>query len=154
MQGVTTAIVAFLLLCIAMPQLVKNRPQYYAALGIVLAIIVVDALDNMIGSAKFAVLCYALIGFLQAADLLLLFLACGGLTVKELAGEMGNAIEVIRRGESSKEVIIPLSGEAYSAVRKKYDAPSAPASNAPVWPNVPNSPPPQEDTHGGSIPME
>jgi hypothetical protein len=154
MEGVTTAIVAFLLLCIAMPHLVKNRPQYYAALGIVLAIIVVDALNNMIGSPKFAVLCYALIGFLQAADILLLFLACGGLTVKELAGEMGNAIEVIRRGESSKEVIIPLSGDAYQSVRKKYENPPAPAASAPVWPNVTNPPAPKEDAHGGSIPME
>ena len=41
----------------------------------------------------------------------MLFTSCGGITPREFGGEMLNAIEVIRRGEDTKEVIIPLSGQ-------------------------------------------
>jgi hypothetical protein len=119
MNGVTTAIVAFIFVCLALPSLVKNKSQWYAALGISLLIILVDSFNHMVGSANFGVFCYVLTGFLQAAAILILVLACGGLTVKEMAGEVGQAYEVMRRG-GTREVIVPLSPDAYREVTQRY----------------------------------
>ena len=44
MHGVTTALVGFLLVCVVFPNLVKNRPQYYAAFAAVCLIVILDAL--------------------------------------------------------------------------------------------------------------
>ena len=110
MEGVTTAIVAFILLCVAFPRIVKVKPQFYAAFFAVLAIILLQALDSLFASAAFSRLAMLCIYGLQIVALLLLMLSAGGMTSRELMGEMGDAIEVIRRGESAKEVIIPIRG--------------------------------------------
>ena len=47
MQGVITAIVAFIFVCIVFPSLVKNRPQFYAALFLVLLAIFLDAVAGI-----------------------------------------------------------------------------------------------------------
>jgi hypothetical protein len=108
MEGVTTALVGFIFVSVVYPTLIKNRPQFYAALGMVCAIILLDSLGRMFLS--FAITAYCLAALLQIGTILLLFLAAGGLSVKQLAGELGNAYEVIRRGGEKKEVIIPLTG--------------------------------------------
>jgi hypothetical protein len=77
---------------------------------------------------------------LTIAALVLIVLATGGLSLKDLAGEFKSAIEVIRRGESDKEVIVPLTGETPKARRTEpreeerrvetietFAAPAAPA---------------------------
>jgi hypothetical protein len=109
MEGVTTALVAFIFVCVVYPQTVKNRPQYYAALAFICIIILLDGLAKMLSSSAFNVFVYATSAFLQVCSILLLFLAAGGITWRELAGDMSNAFEVIRRG-GEKEVIIPLTG--------------------------------------------
>ncbi|MEM7807954.1 MAG: hypothetical protein AAF561_07580 [Planctomycetota bacterium] len=48
---------------------------------------------------------------MQAGAVLLLFLSAGGLSVRGLSSEMLGAFEVIRRGETEKEVIIPIGGK-------------------------------------------
>ena len=53
MQGVTTAIVAFIFVCVIWPHLVRNRPQFYAALAAVLVVLLLDSLAAMIGSDGF-----------------------------------------------------------------------------------------------------
>jgi hypothetical protein len=114
MQGVTTALVAYLLTCVVFPNLVKNRPQYYAALAAVCFIIVLDAIAVAINPTSlqgFRVFAYTAVGFLQVGAILLLFLASGGITWRHLANDMRQAYEVIRRGGEDKEIIIPLSGE-------------------------------------------
>src|SRR5438270_14022256 len=118
MQGVTTAIVAFIFVCVIYPHLVKNRSQFYAALGLVLLVILLDAIAHMTagvgateGAGPIPRLMYVLSGFLQMGAILLLVLAAGGLTVKQLAGEVSETIEVIRRGDDRKTVIVPLRGE-------------------------------------------
>jgi hypothetical protein len=63
------------------------------------------------------------IGFLQLLALLLLVLCVGGLTVRELAGDMAKAYEVIRRGETEKEVIIPLTEQVPAPRRGRGDEP-------------------------------
>jgi hypothetical protein len=114
MQGVTTALVSFLFVCVVFPNLVKNRAQYYGAFAAICLIILLDALAIAIHPTEVAglrVFAYAAVAFLQIAAIVLLFLAAGGITWRELADDMKDAYEVIRRGGEEKEVIIPLSGE-------------------------------------------
>lgn len=111
MEGVTTAIVAFIFACVIFPHLVKNKTQFYGAFAAVVLIILLHSLNTMIGSVGFQVFAGALTGILQVCAIVLLFLAAGGLTLRELGAEMGRAYEVIRRGENEKTIIVPLSGE-------------------------------------------
>lgn len=112
MEGVTTAIVAFLFVCVVFPSLVKNKPQWYAALAAVLLVILLHALMWIFpGSAWLRGFTGFMTGLLQIGAILLLILSAGGLSARELAGEMKRAYEVIRRGEEEKEVIIPITGE-------------------------------------------
>lgn len=112
MHGVTTAIVAFVFVCIIFPQRVKNRPQFYAAFAFVIGVILLDSIGNIWDErAAFRVFAYAMCGLFQVAAILLLFLSAGGLTWRELGSEMAHAIEVIRRGEEEEEIIIPLTGQ-------------------------------------------
>jgi hypothetical protein len=111
MEGVTTAIVAFIFACVIFPHLVKNKTQFYGAFAAVLFIILLHSLNTMIGSVGFQVFAGAMTGLLQVCAIVLLFLAAGGITLRELGAEMGRAYEVMRRGENEKTVIVPLSGE-------------------------------------------
>jgi hypothetical protein len=111
MEGVTTAIVAFLFVCIVFPTIVKNKPQYYGAFAAIVAVIILNGLMYAIHSGAFDAFSYFMICLLQVAAMILLTLAAGGLTFRQLAGEVTEAIEVVRRGETQKEVIIPLTGQ-------------------------------------------
>src|SRR5688572_6124587 len=111
MEGVTTAIVAFIFACVIFPHLVKNKTQFYGAFAAVLLIILLHSLNTMIGAVGFQVFAGAMTGLLQVCAIVLLFLAAGGITLRELGAEMSRAYEVIRRGENEKTVIVPLSGE-------------------------------------------
>jgi hypothetical protein len=113
MEGITTAIVAFIFVCVIWPHLVKNKTQFYAAFAAVLLIILLNSLSVMIGgaSAGFQVFSGAATGLLQLAAIVLLFSGAGGISVKQLTGEMARAYEVIRRGEQEKTVVIPMTGE-------------------------------------------
>lgn len=112
MQGVTTAIVGFIFVCLVYPHLVKHKPQFYSALGLVLLIILFDAIAHLDASDKgtLAHVMYVLAALLQIVTIAILVLCVGGLTVRELAGEVANTVEVIRRGED-KPVLVPLRGE-------------------------------------------
>ena len=68
MQGVTTALVAFIFFCVIFPERVRNRPQFYAGLALVCAIILLDALAYMINGTEikaFRVFAYFAMAFLQ-----------------------------------------------------------------------------------------
>jgi hypothetical protein len=140
MEGVTAAIVAFLLTCVVFPTIVKNKPQYYAAFAAMLLVILLSGLEAVISTGAFHALATFLICLLQISALILLILSCGGLSWDELTGEVSEAIEVIRRGESEKEVIVPLRGEQPAV---KPDAPGPPEK-----PQV------KVQDAGGSVPME
>src|SRR5438128_1747920 len=102
MHGVTTALVSFLFVCVVFPHLVKNRPQYYGAFFVVCLIILFDAVGMAVSPTEvraFRVFTYTACAFLQVLAMLLLFLSAGGITWRQLAGDMAKAIEVIRRGE-------------------------------------------------------
>ena len=113
LDGVTTVLVGFLFVCLVLPSMVKSRPQFYAAMACLIGVIVLHTLQLMFGtSASFALGLGVGTGGLQVIAFLLLVLSVGGLTVRQLAGDMAKAYEVIRRGETKKEVIIPIGDQA------------------------------------------
>jgi hypothetical protein len=126
MHGVTTALVSFLFVCVVFPNLVKNKAQYYASLVIVCCIIVLDAIGWSVASGerptRWPAVIYGLCALLQVAAIVLLFLAAGGITWRELASDMKDAYEVLRRGEEKGEIIIPLSGEFARRQAEKYSS--------------------------------
>jgi hypothetical protein len=65
----------------------------------------------------FAVFCYFMIALLQVFAVVLSVMSAGGISARELAGEMVNAYEVMRRGEETKEVIIPIRGRVPGAAK-------------------------------------
>jgi hypothetical protein len=126
MQGVTTAIVAFLFVCLTFPSIVKNKPQYYAAFGTVVLVILLSGLEAIIDSPAFHAFATFAVCLMQISAMILLTLSVGGLTFKQFAGEVTEAIEVIRRGETQKEIIIPLTGQQ-PAKDKSETPPNPPA---------------------------
>jgi hypothetical protein len=100
LDGVTTVLVAFLFVCLIFPSIVKNRSQYYAALAGRHLVLVLHTLDAH--AAKVRRLpgpAGVFTGLLQIAALVLLVLSVGGLTARQLAGDMARAYEVMRRGK-------------------------------------------------------
>jgi len=143
-EGVTAAIVAFVFVCLVFPSLVKNRQQYYAALGAILIVIFLHALGLMIKAAGFIVFEGFITAILQIGAIVMLVLCVGGLTVRDFADDM---IEVVRRGEHEKEVIIPLPPhlQAQKEVRSA-EKEDAPRERINLTPDVPPEKP--------SIPLE
>ena len=173
MQGVTTALVLFVFACVLFPRLIDNRPQYYVGFVCVLLIIVLDAVANLLGgSADARGVLYLGIAVLQVAAIVLLFLSAGGLTVRGLTREMAGAFEVVRRGEKTKEVIIPIGGGKSGEGRKRavdtigeplprvdLDAETGGGGGGAAYPaRKPAAPPPPaktfDDDEDGPIPMD
>ena len=121
MEGVTTAIVAFILACVIFPRVIKNKPQYYGALCCVLLIILLGALNMMVAAAGFTRFVSVMTALLQIGAIVLLILSAGGLSMRDLAGDMAGAFEVVRRG-GDKEIIVPLRGEKPGAGRAEREA--------------------------------
>jgi hypothetical protein len=111
MTPITAIIVAFIFVCILFPRLVKNHAQFYTAFGLVLISMLLWTIATMFGNEGFGRFVMVMEGFLTIAALVMIVLSAGGLSLKDLTGEFKSAIEVIRRGDSDKEVIVPLTGE-------------------------------------------
>src|SRR2546430_5768348 len=60
----------------------KHKTQFYAAFTAVLVIILLHSLNVMIGTAGFQVFAGFLTGLLQLGAIVLLFAACGGVTLR------------------------------------------------------------------------
>jgi hypothetical protein len=120
MEGVTTAVVLFVFLCLAMPSLIKHRNQYYVAFFAIVGVIFLDAVAHMLpeSAAASRAVCYVMGAFAQIIAVVMMFLATGGLTFRALQGDM---IEVLRR-DGEKEVIVPLSDEAKQKIRANQEA--------------------------------
>lgn len=149
MQGVIAACVGFIFISVIFPQVIRNRPQFYAALGIILLSLLLQGLAITIGSAAFTRIVIGLTTIGVAASVLLLFLASGGITWGGLASEMKGAIELMRRGSTEKEVIIPENRRAAQAAQMERDVEQyiAGTSQAPPAPKPPTPP-------TGPIPLE
>ena len=154
MDGVTTALVAFILACVLFPHVIKNKPQYYGALAAVLLIILFNALGHLVGRPAFFRFVYVITALLQMGALFLLILSAGGLTVRDLAGELSETIEVVRRG-GEKEILVPLRGEPprpradrEAAARARLDPDAGPTPRAPS-----PVPEPRRDEDDRGIPL-
>lgn len=140
MHGVTTALVLFLFVCVVFPNLVKNRTQYYAALVAVCGVIFLDAIGMAVSSgvstAKFSVFAYVMGALLQISAIVLLFLAAGGITWRQLANDMLDAYDAMKRGDKRpRSLVIPIS---------KKPAASATPTPPTEQPFVETPPPAQE----------
>ena len=147
MDGVTTVVVGFLFVCLIFPRIVKNRNQYYAALTAILLVIGLHMLNLMIQSPGFGVFAGVLTGLFQIIAIVLLVLCVGGLTIRDLANDMGRAYEVIRRGEEEKEIVIPIPGQK----PKARNEPAAPPERINLTSEVQSPPKPEP---GSSLPLE
>lgn len=149
MEGVIAACVGFVFVSVIFPQVIRNRPQFYAALAIIVLSLLLQGLAIALGSVSFARVFTGLTTIGVAATVLLLFLSSGGITWGGLASEMKGAIEVMRRGSSEKEVLIPENRRAVEAARMQRDveqhlADSTQASPTPKPPTPPTGPIPLE----------
>jgi len=148
LDGVTTALVAFVLVGLVYPTVIKKRQQFFMIVGAVMLIILLHALTLMVRSTGLTVFAGILTGLLQIAGIALAVMSTGGMEAKDLAGELSRSYEVMRRGEETKEVIIPIGGaakaDASEAERVVYtiDTPPGPAKTS-------QTPPADQ-----SIPME
>jgi hypothetical protein len=111
MEGVTTAIVAFIFACLVWPDIVKNKAQFYSSIALVLLIVLFDAIGHMPDKeSALPHVMYVLAAILQMLAILVLVMCVGGLSPRELAGEVSETIDTLRHGES-KPVLVPLKGE-------------------------------------------
>jgi hypothetical protein len=108
MQGVTTAIVAFVFAGVIWPHVIKHRVQFYAALIVVCLIILFDSIARMWPNTNTALT--AVNGLLQVVGIVMCVLSTG-MSMKDLSGEVMNTIEVVRRGGEKETIIVPLRGE-------------------------------------------
>ncbi len=113
MEGVTTAIIAFVFVCVIYPHLVKNRPQFYGGFAAILLVILIESSAKIFAANpdKPPGVVFAISGLLQVASILLIYMSCGGLSVIDLLGDVGKTIEVVRRGGEKETIIVPLRGE-------------------------------------------
>lgn len=134
-EGIATACVAFIFVCIIYPRLVKNRPQFYFGFLAIVVTLFLHVLGAIFGAVEFARFIHAFSGLLLLVAFVLLVLATGGLSLRELSGEIRGAIEVVRRGETEREIIIPRSAQ-------QQPQGSAPAPQSGSTGEVPTPPPP------------
>ncbi|CAN5432781.1 hypothetical protein BH10PLA1_BH10PLA1_05190 [soil metagenome] len=149
LDGVTTALVAFVLVSLVYPHIIKKRREFFLIVAVVMLVILLHGLAMMIQSNGFTVLAGLLTGVLQIAGIGLAVMSTGGLGAKDLASELSKSYEVMRRGEETKEVIIPIGGAgAVSAGGKTssddtghvvytIDTPPGPARPAPSDSSIP-----------------
>jgi hypothetical protein len=118
MPDLTAILVLFALVCVLFPRLIDNRPQYYAGLALVLLAVLFTPFLGLADSRSGRFVLGLILAITQVAAFLLLFLSAGGLTVRGLTREMASAFEVIRRGETEKEILIPIGNEQKDRKRK------------------------------------
>lgn len=151
LDGVTAVLVAFLFVCLIFPSIVKNRPQYYAAMTAIIVVIALHALALIFrASSGLIVVAGVFTAVLQIIALLLLVLSVGGLTVRQLAGDMARAYEVMRRGETEKEIIIPIGDQANRRDRTEQASSNIYHIDTGATPGKSNS---GEEDHDKGIPL-
>ncbi len=121
LEFVTGILIAYIFAVIIRPQLIKKRSQFYIAVWLVAGLLLLHTLSYFFGtmSVGLARLCVVLAGFGQIAVFLTLVLATGGLSLTQLGGELSNAYEVIRRGETEKTTVIPLTDKQKMAAAER-----------------------------------
>ena len=103
MLGVTSVLLLFCFVGVLFPRIIAERNQFYLGFGTVLLAIAWTPFIGFIGTPGSIIL-----AVLQVVATVLLFLSAGGLSARGLTKDMLAGFEVIRRGESEKEIIIPF----------------------------------------------
>jgi hypothetical protein len=142
----TTPLIAFLFVCLIFPKIVRNRPQFYISFGLLVLILVLNLVGRIFPNDKFVYFLSVIIDALKLVVFILLVLCAGGLSLHELTGEVFRSFEVMRRGDTEKTVIIPLTGQKPKT--REYDDEPPPQREAI---DTPTPPPPDS---GASIPLE
>src|SRR5882762_1798811 len=145
-MDLTTPLIAYLLVCLIFPKIVRNRPQFYISFGLLVLILVLNVVARMFPNDKFVYFLSVIIEVLKLVVFILLVLCAGGPSLHELTGEVFRSFEVMRRGETEKTVIIPLTGQK-ARVKEPEEEPEPPRQVI----DTPTTPPPHSDA---SIPVE
>src|SRR3954471_11817287 len=143
-MDLTTPLIAFLFVCLIFPKIVRNRPQFYISFGLLVLILLLNIVGKVFPGEKFNYFLLVISDVLRLVVFILLVLCAGGLSLHELTGEVFRSFEVMRRGETEKTVIIPLSGQK-PRVREEPEEPVPESIDTPT-------PPPEGS--GGAIPVE
>lgn len=158
MDGVKTAIIGFIFVCIVLPHIIKNRNQYYLGLVAVMLSMVFQMLAMMfIDRPVFVRFCHILDIMLQMAAILILVMAAGGLSARQLAGDMSRAIEVMRRGEETSEVLIKAPGYRAAQADREESRERVVLDdddNDPLYDPKRFNPAPAKPADSGAIPVE
>lgn len=150
-QGVTTAIVGFIFVCVVFPRLIKNKPQFYAAVGMILFLILINSLAIVANTPALTRLVGAVDALLQFASILLLVMSTGGVSAHELGQDVLKTIEVVRRGGEKETIIVPLRGDPLRARDEPVTQREEIRSDEYQVPARPKGRPPEESS---SIPLE
>ena len=145
-MDLTTPLIAFLFVCLIFPKIVRNRAQFYISFGLLVLILVLNVVARIFPNDKFVYFLSVVVEVLRLLVFILLVLCAGGLSLHELTGEVFRSFEVMRRGDTEKTVIIPLSGQKPRARETEEDKPP-PREEI----GTPTPPPPES---GSSIPLE
>jgi hypothetical protein len=143
-MDLTTPLIAFLFVCLIFPKIVRNRPQFYISFGLLVLILLLNIVGRMFPNDKFLYFLSVIIDALRLVVFVLLVLCAGGLSLHELTGEVFRSFEVMRRGETEKTVIIPLTGQKPKA-REEPDEPVRQSIDTPT---------PQPPDSSSSIPLD
>src|SRR5439155_26138870 len=117
--------------------------QFYIAFGLLVLILLFNILAQIFSTTAFARFLLILNQILLLMTFILLVLCVGGLSLHELTGEVFRSFEVMRRGDTEKTVIIPLTGQK-PRTREEPEEPPRQTLDTPT-------PPPES---GSSIPIE
>lgn len=111
MHGITTILVAFVLIGTVFPSLIKDLQQFQAVIGVTLFIILLDCIGHFAPGTGLEKLMYAVIALLQITSIFMLVLCTRGQSMGEFADSMHKTIDLVRRGGEKDEIIVPLRGE-------------------------------------------
>jgi len=145
-MDLTTPLIAFLFVCLIFPKIVRNRPQFYISFGLLVLILLLNIVGRMFPNDRFVYFLSVVIEALKLVVFILLVLCAGGLSLHELTGEVFRSFEVMRRGETEKTVIIPLTGQK-PKMREPEEEPEPTRQTI----DTPTPPPPDSSS---SIPLD
>jgi hypothetical protein len=165
MNGITTAITLYILAALGLPNLIRNRTYYFAAISALILIISLGMFDQLLGPGAFDKFAAIFIGLFQICAILLLVASSGQMNLNELKSEFGSMAEMIQHGEARKDIKVPLSAAAWKPVEDEPPRRKRPADEdenlpktytiddpaTPVVPPPPTPPsplPPKSQDHG------
>ncbi|HEV8606756.1 MAG TPA: hypothetical protein VGQ99_15380 [Tepidisphaeraceae bacterium] len=148
-MDLTTPLIAFLFVCLIFPKIVRNRAQFYISFALLVFILLFHILAAIFPGGGFAHFLYVLAEIFRLVTFILLVLCAGGLSLHELTGEVFRSFEVMRRGDTEKTVIIPLTGQKPKPREPQQEPEDTPRHTI----NDPTPPPPSQP-NPASIPLD